>query len=70
MSGAMSVLRSLVSLVKLVSDAITDGKPERVSEIVPPSLATTLAKAVADAKAAEKFDAAGTLPMVLPGDLP
>jgi len=52
---AVGIVRLLVELASIAIRDIHEGRPERVGEILPPTMRTTLAKALADRKAEEKF---------------
>lgn len=53
---AFKVLRHLGELGAHVAELIRDGKPERVAEILPPTLLTTQERSLAEAKAEAKFE--------------
>ena len=52
---AFGVVELLGKLIAFVARAIASGHPERVERILPTTLRTTLARAVADAEAEERF---------------
>ena len=57
LKDALNVLRDVVTIAGAVSDAVAQGKPERVDQILTGKLRTSLAKAAADLRAEEKFRA-------------
>lgn len=62
---AMKTIGSVVELVKYAIEAVRRGEPERVAAIIPEQLRTSIARAVAEARAAEKF---GATTLAAPGE--
>ena len=54
-TNPLATIRTLVDLVGIIVDLIHRGEPERIEEILPAELRTTLAKRVADEEARLKF---------------
>lgn len=55
MNRALDILHTLGQLLAFAVRSIRSGHPERVERILPTELHTTLAKALADAEAEERF---------------
>ena len=64
---AMQSIGSLVELVKYAVEAVRRGEPERVADIIPAQLRTSIARAVAEAKAREKFSVSPAM-LASPGE--
>lgn len=51
----MGVVNDLLTLAKLVVEAVQSGDAKKVEDVLPKTARTTLAKAAADARAKHKF---------------
>lgn len=65
---AIQSIGSLVELVRYAVEAMKRGQPERVADIIPEQLRTSIARAVAEARAREKFGASSSTTLAAPGE--
>ncbi len=66
MNHALAILDLLLGLAKRIGAAIADGKPERVDQILPEQLRTSLERMLAEERARAKFDGPSPIPSPLP----
>lgn len=53
--NGFEVVAALISIAKAIADALINGEPERVEEILPGELRTTIVKRAKDLEADAKF---------------